>query len=139
MGNSIVRDMEKIFADIILFLHTLFVLFVVGGQVLIMAGLLRGWHWVRVYWFRLLHLCAIAYVVMESIAGVMCPLTVWENALRSDVEQEGYGRSFIRHWVHELLFYEAPPWVFTLIYSLFLILVVATWIYGKPRRKGKAR
>ena len=131
--------MQNIFADLVLFVHVLFVLFVLGGQILIVAGLLRGWQWVRNFCFRALHLLAVAYVVLESLMGVMCPLTLWENALRSGAGEEGYGRSFVRYWVRELLFYEAPAWVFTLVYSLFLILVVLSWVYGRPRYKGRVR
>jgi hypothetical protein len=35
-----------------------------------------------------------------------------------------------------VLFYNAPSWVFTLIYSLFGALVAATWWRWPPRRGG---
>jgi hypothetical protein len=37
--------------------------------------------------------------------------------------------------VHELLFYDAPGWVFTLVYTAFGLLVVAAFILAPPRRR----
>lgn len=45
-----------------------------------------------------------------------------------------YANSFIGHWVQSILFYEAPFWVFTLVYTIFGLLVVAAWWYFPPRR-----
>ena len=46
----------QMFADLILLLHFAVVVFVVGGLVLIIAGNMRGWHWVNALWFRLARL-----------------------------------------------------------------------------------
>lgn len=126
-------------ADIILSVHVLFILFVVGGQLLIMVGIFLNWHWIRNFYFRLLHFAAIAYVLLESLFGMMCPLTLWENALRREAGEGGYGESFIRYWVHKLVFYEAPGWVFTLVYLLFFSLVVISWVYARPQRNGSSQ
>jgi hypothetical protein len=48
-------------ADAILVVHALFVLFVVGGFALVLAGA-RRWSWVRNRTFRVLHLVAIVFV-----------------------------------------------------------------------------
>jgi hypothetical protein len=37
--------------------------------------------------------------------------------------------------VRELIFYTAPGWVFTLIYTVFAGLVALTWFAYPPRRK----
>ena len=50
-------------ADGILVLHTLFVAFVVLGQLLVFIGYARHWFWVRNPWFRIGHLAAIAVVL----------------------------------------------------------------------------
>ncbi|MGI9303706.1 MAG: DUF2784 domain-containing protein [Gammaproteobacteria bacterium] len=121
-------------ADFILVVHALFVAFVVIGLLLIVAGLLLNWPWVRNWWFRVAHLAAIGVVVAQAWLGVICPLTIWENALRRRGGEEAYADSFIQHWLHKVIFYQAEPWVFTLAYSLFGALVVATWVWGPPRR-----
>ena len=69
-------------ADFVLIVHFMFVLFVVGGLVLIWIGAACAWQYVRNYWFRLAHLAAICFVAVESLLGMVCPLTAWEDALR---------------------------------------------------------
>ena len=120
-------------ADGLLVLHTLFVAFVVVGLVLVVIGGLRQWQWVRNPWFRLLHLGAIGFVVVQSWAGQLCPLTVWENALRRRAGEAGYWQSFIGHWLETLLYYDAPDWVFVVAYTAFGTLVLASWWWVKPR------
>jgi hypothetical protein len=123
----------RLLADLVLFLHAAFVLFVILGQVLIVAGLVARWRWVRNFWFRMGHLAAIALVVGQSWAGVPCPLTILENRLREAGGGDGYPDTFMAYWVHEFLFYEAEPWVFTLCYTLFALAVVACLALGPPR------
>lgn len=121
-------------ADTTLALHALFVLFVVGGQLLILAGWAGRWEWTRRPLFRLLHLGSIGFVVLEAWFGVRCPLTVLENALRIRAgETASYQVSFIGYWLDRLLYYNAPPWVFTTAYTAFSLLVVLTFIFYPPR------
>lgn len=123
-----------VLADAVLLVHALFVAFVVIGQLLVLAGLACGWRWVRNWHFRLWHLLAIGVVVLQAWAGVLCPLTILENRLRLQAGEAGYSGSFITHWLHRLIFFDAAPWVFTAAYSAFGALVVATWFWGRPRR-----
>jgi hypothetical protein len=116
-------------------LHFAVVAFVVGGLVLVIIGNLSGWRWVNTLWFRLAHLGAIAVVVTEAWLGVACPLTTLEMWLRAKARATTYSGSFIEHWVQRVLYYEAPSWVFVLGYSLFGLLVVATWLYFPPTSK----
>lgn len=108
-------------------LHVATVAFVVGGLVLTIVGNLGGWRWVNARWFRLAHLAAIAVVVAQAWLGATCPLTSLEMWLRTQARAATYSGSFIQHWLQRLLYYDAPPWVFTLGYSLFGLLVAATW------------
>jgi polyferredoxin len=70
-------------ADAILVVHAAFVVFVVGGLPAIWIGVTLGRPFAFNPWFRGLHLAAIAFVVAETLLGYMCPLTVWEDALRA--------------------------------------------------------
>ena len=119
-------------ADAVLMLHFALVAFVVGGLLLIWVGNLRGWRWVNGWWFRLAHIAAIGVVVAQAWLGATCPLTTLEMWLRAQARASTYAGGFIEHWIHRVLFYEAPPWVFALGYSLFGLLVVATWLYFPP-------
>ena len=120
-------------ADGVLLVHVLFVLFVLAGLVLIVVGYFCGWSWVRNPRFRLAHLVAIGVVVLQAWLGRICPLTIWEMALRERAGDVTYQGSFIAHWLQSLLYYEAPAWVFTLAYTLFGLMVAATWIAVRPR------
>lgn len=115
-------------ADIVLLIHFLYVLFVVGSLPLIWLGAWLNRGFVRNPWFRYLHLAAILFVVAESLMGVVCPLTVWENALRQTAA-EG---SFIQHWLHRMLFYDVPESVLTVVYGLFAGLVAMTFKWIPP-------
>ena len=120
-------------ADLLLVLHASFVAFVIFGLVLIIAGRFLSWSWVRNRWFRIVHVACIGIVVVQSWFGVICPLTTWEMALRSKAGDTTYEGSFISHWLGELLYYEAPAWVFVLAYTAFGALVLISWFWVRPR------
>ena len=120
-------------ANAILILHAGYVLFVVGGLILILAGGVRGWQWVRNPWIRAVHLAAMGYVVFEASFGIVCPLTTLELWLRDLAGQTSYTGDFIAYWLRRLLFFEAPAWVFTASYSAFGALVLLSWFCVRPR------
>jgi len=128
--------MNTLLADILLVVHFAFVLFVLGGLAAVWLGAWTGWQWTRNFWFRIVHLSAIVFVAGEAIAGIWCPLTIWEAELRGAQAEKG----FIAHWVHRLLFYDFPPWVFTTAYVAFALLVALTlWLIPPAPRKKKGR
>lgn len=116
-------------ADVIGLVHAAIVLFVVGGQALILAGWGLGWLWTRNLWFRRIHLGLIAVIMSIAAMGEWCPLTIWEAELRRLAGQQGYTQGFIATWLERLLYYQAPLWVFIVFYAAFTILVV--WTYWK--------
>ncbi len=120
-------------ADAILVLHVFFVAFVVIGLLLILLGKTRGWFWIRNPWFRLAHVATIGVVTVQSWFGAICPLTMWENALRLKGGEAVYTGFFISHLLETILYYEAPVWLFAVCYTLFGAIVVASWIWVRPR------
>jgi hypothetical protein len=86
---------------------------------------------VRNFWFRIAHLAAIAFVAAEAVVGVLCPLTVWEAALRGAPAE----KSFVAQWAHRLLFYDFPEWIFTVLHIGFALLVAASWFLVRPVKK----
>jgi hypothetical protein len=125
----------RLLADAVLALHVAIVLFVVGGLVLIVVGNLARWRWVNGWWFRLAHLATIAFVAAEAWLGVVCPLTTLEMWLRQQAKGATYDGSFIEHWLQALLFWDLPPWVFTVAYTAFALAVVAAWWRFPPQAK----
>ena len=132
-------DLYSFLADAILVIHFAFVVFVVVGFVLILAGLLAHWRWIHNRIFRLAHLTAIGIVVLQAWFGQLCPLTIWENALRRRAGQPDYTETFVEHWLHEILFYQAEPWIFTTIYTAFGMLVVLVWFLGRRSEREDKR
>jgi len=51
------------------------------------------------------------------------------------LRHEVASRNFIGYWLHRLLFYSFPEWVFITAYSVFLILVLVTWYFVAPTRQ----
>lgn len=129
--------MLLLIADAILILHVLFVAFVVFGLIAVYAGYFLSWWWVRNRAFRITHLCAIGYVVGQAWLGAVCPLTTWEMALRAEAGAATYSGSFIQYWLHSLLYFTLPEWVFVLVYTLFGSLVLASWFVVRPRKRTR--
>jgi hypothetical protein len=108
------------------------VLFVVGGLILIWAGYAVGWQWVRKRWLRIVHFGAITLVAVEALVGIACPLTVLEDALRPGTQG---GAGFIQRWVHAVMYWDWPLWVFAVLYVGFAAVVALTYVLLPPRRR----
>lgn len=121
-------------ADSILFLHVLIVIFNIFGLILIFVGNAYKWSWIRNLWFRLTHLLSISIVVILSWLNTVCPLTTVEMTLRTQAGDTTYTGTFISHWLETILYYQAPPWVFVVSYTLFGVLVIVSWFKVRPRR-----
>ncbi len=117
--------------------HAVIVLFIVGGQALVLAGWGWGWAWTRGRVFRFAHLAAIGFVVAQQWLGAVCPLTLWESELRQKAGAEGFETGFIEYWLNALLYYSAPAWVFTAVYTAFGATVAATFVFYPPRGKDQ--
>lgn len=126
--------MYAFLADLVLLVHLAVVVVVVGGLFAIVVGNWRGWSWVNSPPWRALHAIAIGIVVFQAWLGQDCPLTVLESWLRHQAGTATPAGGFIERWVHQILFYRAPTWVFTVVYSLFGAVVAAAWWYFPPRR-----
>ena len=120
-------------ADVIVVAHLLIAIFIVGGVPVVYIGLALGWQWVRRLDWRIAHLAAILFVAGESLFGVSCPLTVWEDTLRGQHPAGG----FIERWTHRTMFYDAPTWVFTTAYVAFAAVVLVTWMVVPPTRRAR--
>lgn len=124
----------RITADLVVVLHFAYVAFVVAGLLLVLLGYCRGWSWIRNVWFRSLHLAMIGVVVVQAWLGITCPLTVWENQLRTRAGEAEYPGGFFAHWVHEILFFEVPQEALSALYTLFGLAVILTFVLAPPRR-----
>jgi polyferredoxin len=125
-------------ADLILVVHALIVALVVLAVPVTWLGAVLGWAFVRSRSFRIGHLAVIAFVTATAWLGEYCPLTVWENTLRVQAGQEGYGESFIGYWLARLLYVDLSLEVLAVIYTLFLGLVLANFRWVPMRSEGRS-
>lgn len=119
--------------------HIAYALFIVIGWVLIVVGGVRGWAWVRNPWFRAAHLLAILIVVAETQLGIACPLTYWEDVMRSKAGQAGIGGDFFGHYADKLLYWPLPPWFFAAAYAVSAAVIAATLVAVPPRWPGRGK
>ena len=125
-------------ADLMVFVHLLYVGFTIGGTLLILLGGVFGWHWVRHRLFRIIHTGAVLLVAAESLIGVWCPLTVWEWRLRARAGQEIENNiSFVGRAIRKIIFIELPDWGFTVMYAGFGLFVLAVLLLVKPDKRKK--
>ena len=115
-------------ADFVLSLHALVVLFNVGGLTMIVIGGPLGWAWVRQRGWRIAHVWLMGFVTIEALFGMTCPLTMLEDWLRGVATEQ----SFVQRWVSALIYWNAPLWVFALLYAVFLLAVIAAWFVWPP-------
>lgn len=116
-------------SDLVLFLHGLWVLFILIGFPL--AVLFRS----RL--LRLIHAAGLGFYLLLALTGWPCPLTFAEEAARQAAGQRGfsYEGSFLSAWVEKLLYGQSIPlWFFYLLAAAYLILVISSWWWW-PRKK----
>jgi len=112
----------SLFADLVLILHVIFIVFVVLG------GLLVLWQR-RLAW---LHIpCALWGILIEYL-GWICPLTYLENDLRSAAGSRGYSGGFIDHYLVPLVFPsglnpEIQVLLGTAVFTINIIIYIAVW------------
>lgn len=81
-------------ADAVVLLHFAFILFVLLGG-------LFCYKWLWLFW---LHLPALVWAVVISLAGWICPLTPLENTLRAASGSEHYSSGFIEHYILPVIY-----------------------------------
>ncbi|KYG70778.1 hypothetical protein AZI85_02280 [Bdellovibrio bacteriovorus] len=122
-------------ADFVLYCHFLYVLGVLVPIPLILIGGWLDWRWVRNLWLRRLHLAMIGIVVIESVFGIACPLTVWEEHLRQGTGAEvSYPSGFIAEWISKILFQDFEPWVFIVMYLVGAAVIAGLYLKVPPQK-----
>jgi Protein of Unknown function (DUF2784) len=134
--NSIML-LYRLAADAVVVIHMAYVLTVILGLPALWWGVLWKQEWVRNPWLRIGHLSMILIVVVEAWAGITCPLTTWEYQFRELAGDQKYQGAFFANLVHDWLFFDLDPLVFTVLYSAFGALVAASFVLAPPRWKRR--
>ena len=130
--------MYGLLADAVVAVHVGYVAYVLLGQLAIVLAAALHREWGRNRWFRLSHLLAMAVVAYEALAGLRCPLSVWEEQLRALAGQStANGETFMGRLLHDLLFIDGMPEVFfTTMYVAMFVVVVQAFVMYPPRLRG---
>jgi hypothetical protein len=114
----------------VLALHLVVIAFNALGLIAIPLGAGLGWRWVRVRWWRGLHVVSWAVVAVQAALGRACFLTLWQDELTGAAAQP----PLIQRWVERAIYWPLPIWVFAAIYLVLFALVVAMWWLVPTRR-----
>ena len=118
------------FAVLVLAVHLAVIAFNLFGLVAIPLGAWRGWAFVRVRWWRALHLASLAVVALQAMLGRACFLTIWQG----DLSSTAHVQPMIAGWMNQLIYWPLPLWVFAAAYVVVFVYVIALWIWVRPGR-----
>jgi hypothetical protein len=114
----------------ILAFHLLVIAFNVLGLIAIPVGAALNWRWVRIRWWRALHIASWAVVALQAALGRACFLTLWQDQLTGASGQP----PLIERWVDSVIYWPLPIWVFGAIYLALFAAVAALWWRVPTRR-----
>lgn len=109
--------------------HLAVIAFNVAGLVLTPLGAWLGWRFVRIRWWRALHLASLAVTALQAALGRACFLTLWQGALTGASTEP-----LIARWVNGLIYWPLPVWVFATAYIAVFAYAVGLWFWVPPRR-----
>ena len=119
-------------AEFVLTVHLAIIAFNIFGLVAIPLGARAGWSFVRVRWWRVLHLVSLAAVAVQAVLGRACFLTLWQD----DLERTRTETPMIMRWVNSLIHWDLPLWVFTAAYVVVFAYVLALYRWVPPGRRA---
>ena len=119
----------SLIADAVLVIHFGVVIFISGGLLLVPLGYQLGWGWLANKRLMIIHAGTMAFVTLETILGLTCPLTLIENYLIGMNTSE----SFIGFWVKRIFYYDLPMEYFAISYFLCRAWTFSMWKLFPPR------
>jgi hypothetical protein len=118
-------------AGAVLAVHLVVIAFNLFGMVATPLGGWRGWGFVRVRWWRWLHLASMAVVAVQALAGRACFLTIVQSGLSGE---SGAPPPLIMTVVNRLIYWPLPIWVFGAAYVVLFLYVIALMWLVPPRK-----
>src|SRR6266568_6733545 len=106
-------------ATAVLFLHGLFILWVIFGALLVRSRPILRW----------LHIASLVWGILTELLPWPCPLTVLENWLESKAGVEPYQDGFLLHYLDKLVYPDISATVLTVAGVIICILNLA--FYGR--------
>lgn len=132
-------DLFIALSQLVLALHILVIAFNLFGFVAIPLGAWRGWTFVRIRWWRLLHLASLAIVALQAMFGAACFLTLWQGALLDEAGIPATRAPLVQRWVESLIFWPLPLWLFSALYLVLFAYTLLLWRLVPPARPKPLR
>jgi hypothetical protein len=114
--------LHKIFADFVVFVHFLWILFLIFGALL----------GVRNKAIKYIHVSGLLFAILIQIFGWYCPLTHLEFWLRSRHNPSiAYAGSFIIHYMERLVYLEISQT--EVLLATIGLVIFNSWLYLQKR------
>ena len=123
-------------ADAILAAHVAIILFNLFGLVAVPLGAVCHWRFVRIRWWRVVHILLLAAVAVQALAGRACILTLWQADLAGGAADRA---PLIARSLERAIYWPLPIWVFAALYIAVLGYAVALFWLVPPRRQRVLR
>jgi hypothetical protein len=120
------QTVYPVLADLVVWVHLGFVVFVVLGGLLVMK-------WPRLIW---IHLPAVCWGVAIELCGWICPLTPFENWLRHKGGEENYQFDFVAQYLLPILYPQGLTRRSQIVLGALVLVVNAAiygWVFGKRK------
>ena len=128
---------HRILADAIMVIQLAWIIFMIWGFALTIRGFFHPKFFER-WLFRTVHLLGILFVVTLEILGRYCPLTLWENALRTHYNPEtDYPGSFIIKQIEQMIYPDVSPLVVIIPTILLAAFTLAVFVLKPPAKLMK--
>lgn len=106
-------------AILVLFLHALFILWVVFGA--LVTGSHRALRW--------LHIASLVWGILTELSPLACPLTLLENWLEANAGVQPYQGGFLLHYLDKFVYPDISGTLLTVAGVLVCVLNLA--LYGR--------
>lgn len=111
----------------VLFLHVLFILWVVFGALLTLSRPVLRW----------LHIVSLVWGILTELLPWPCPLTVVENCFEAKAGVQPYQGGFLLHYLDKLVYPDISASALTVAGVLVCVLNLA--VYGRRMWIGRRR
>ena len=117
-----------ILLNVLLVIHFSIMVFIIFMLITVPFGNILKLNFVYNRKIRFLHASLVAFILLETILGLSCPLTVIENILRQHLLTD----SFMSNGLMKLIYWDLSISMFIWLYLFCFLWVIALWFIFPP-------
>lgn len=122
-----------VLANVVVLVHLTFFVFVAGGFVATLIGVMQRKPWAFHPGFRILHFSAVLLVIVEDWLAIDCPLNRLETQLRPMTTDANPG--FLEYLLHHTL----PEYTLDILYLTMGSVLLVLMLVARPRFRSLCR